>query len=43
MPKEADDMSEPKRRPLPHDFHSTDWAAFLNQWLADVGGRRNWL
>ncbi|MET7620629.1 sporulation protein [Streptomyces sp. NPDC005408] len=26
-----------------HDFHSTDWAAYLNQWLADVGGRRNWL
>ncbi|MBM9622382.1 sporulation protein [Streptomyces zhihengii] len=26
-----------------HDFGSTDWAAYLNQWLADVGGRRNWL
>jgi sporulation-control protein len=26
-----------------HDFQSTDWAAYLNQWLADVGGRRNWL
>ena len=26
-----------------HDFASTDWAAYLNQWLADVGGRRNWL
>ncbi|WP_406001669.1 sporulation protein [Streptomyces sp. NBC_00829] len=25
-----------------HDFQSTDWAAYLNQWLADVGGRRNW-
>ncbi|WP_336322102.1 sporulation protein [Streptomyces lavendofoliae] len=25
------------------DFHTTDWAAYLNQWLADVGGRRNWL
>ncbi|MEV7091114.1 sporulation protein [Streptomyces sp. NPDC093085] len=25
-----------------HDFHSTDWAAYLNQWLAEVGGRRNW-
>ncbi|QIP87165.1 sporulation protein [Streptomyces sp. Tu 2975] len=25
------------------DFGSTDWAAYLNQWLADVGGRRNWL
>jgi sporulation-control protein len=25
------------------DFRSTDWAAYLNQWLADVGGRRNWL
>ncbi|MFF3287795.1 sporulation protein [Streptomyces sp. NPDC003023] len=24
------------------DFASTDWAAYLNQWLADVGGRRNW-
>ncbi|MEV0000393.1 sporulation protein [Streptomyces sp. NPDC048370] len=26
-----------------HDFHSTDWTAYLNQWLADVGGKRNWL
>ncbi|MEU5399199.1 sporulation protein [Streptomyces sp. NPDC005963] len=26
-----------------HDFQSTDWGAYLNQWLADVGGRRNWL
>ncbi|MBT2366818.1 sporulation protein [Streptomyces sp. ISL-10] len=26
-----------------HDFAATDWAAYLNQWLADVGGRRNWL
>ncbi|MGW7361738.1 sporulation protein [Streptomyces sp. NPDC054802] len=27
-----------------HDsFRSTDWTAYLNQWLADVGGRRNWL
>ncbi|MFC9594130.1 sporulation protein [Streptomyces sp. NPDC056944] len=26
-----------------HDFHTTDWAAYLNQWLAEVGGRRNWL
>ncbi|MFF8292363.1 sporulation protein [Streptomyces sp. NPDC016309] len=26
-----------------HDFRNTDWAAYLNQWLADVGGRRNWL
>ncbi|MFF8960859.1 sporulation protein [Streptomyces sp. NPDC014894] len=25
------------------DFGSTDWAAYLNQWLADVGGRRSWL
>ncbi|MER5886288.1 sporulation protein [Streptomyces sp. NPDC001941] len=25
-----------------HDFQGTDWAAYLNQWLADVGGRRNW-
>lgn len=25
------------------DYASTDWAAYLNQWLADVGGRRNWL
>ncbi|MEU1281868.1 sporulation protein [Streptomyces sp. NPDC005805] len=25
-----------------HDFAGTDWAGFLNQWLADVGGRRNW-
>jgi sporulation-control protein len=26
-----------------HTYGSTDWAAYLNQWLADVGGRRNWL
>ncbi|WP_406057173.1 sporulation protein [Streptomyces sp. NBC_01077] len=26
-----------------NDFHATDWAAYLNQWLAEVGGRRNWL
>ncbi|MEU0671026.1 sporulation protein [Streptomyces lavendulocolor] len=25
------------------DFRNTDWPAYLNQWLADVGGRRNWL
>ncbi|MGV9316220.1 sporulation protein [Streptomyces sp. NPDC003691] len=24
------------------DFASTDWVAYLNQWLSDVGGRRNW-
>ncbi|MEU8571431.1 sporulation protein [Streptomyces pathocidini] len=23
-------------------FQQTDWAAYLNQWLAEVGGRRNW-
>ncbi|MFB8209908.1 sporulation protein [Streptomyces sp. NPDC048567] len=26
-----------------HNFHETDWAAYLNQWLAQVGGSRNWL
>ncbi|MFJ8693430.1 sporulation protein, partial [Streptomyces roseolilacinus] len=26
-----------------NDYRNTDWAAYLNQWLADVGGRRNWL
>ncbi|MCT4354924.1 sporulation protein [Streptomyces sp. Je 1-79] len=26
-----------------NDFHTTDWVAYLNQWLADVGGKRNWL
>ncbi|POX38411.1 sporulation protein [Streptomyces sp. Ru73] len=25
-----------------HDFQNTDWAAYLNQWLAEVGGKRNW-
>ncbi|MER6049148.1 sporulation protein [Streptomyces sp. NPDC001793] len=25
------------------DFGGTDWAGCLNQWLAEVGGRRNWL
>lgn len=24
-------------------FESTDWGAYLNQWLSEVGGRRNWL
>ncbi|MBP0460409.1 sporulation protein [Streptomyces montanisoli] len=24
-------------------FASTDWAAYLHGWLAEVGGRRNWL
>lgn len=23
-------------------FQDTDWAAYLNQWLAEVGGKRNW-
>ncbi|MGW7417530.1 sporulation protein [Streptomyces sp. NPDC054863] len=26
-----------------HDFQATDWAGYLNQWLAEVGGQRNWL
>jgi sporulation-control protein len=26
-----------------NDFEGTDWAAYLNQWLAEVGGKRNWL
>jgi sporulation-control protein len=25
-----------------HNFGGTDWAAYLNQWLAEVGGKRNW-
>jgi len=25
-----------------NSFQDTDWAAYLNQWLASVGGRRNW-
>ncbi|WP_327357121.1 sporulation protein [Streptomyces sp. NBC_01304] len=25
-----------------NDFQGTDWAAFLNQWLSAVGGKRNW-
>ncbi|KIZ17962.1 sporulation protein [Streptomyces natalensis] len=25
------------------DYESTDWAGYLNQWLAEVGGKRNWL
>ncbi|MCF3105097.1 sporulation protein [Streptomyces roseoverticillatus] len=25
-----------------HAYGQTDWAAYLNQWLAEVGGRRNW-
>ncbi|MBH5334184.1 sporulation protein [Streptomyces pactum] len=23
-------------------YQGTDWAAYLNQWLAEVGGKRNW-
>ncbi|GAA3054375.1 hypothetical protein GCM10017562_18410 [Streptomyces roseofulvus] len=26
-----------------NDFQGTDWNAYLNQWLAEVGGRRNWM
>lgn len=26
-----------------HSYGQTDWAAYLNQWLAEVGGRRSWL
>lgn len=25
------------------DYQGTDWSAYLNQWLAEVGGRRSWL
>jgi sporulation-control protein len=25
-----------------HDYQATDWAAYLNQWLSEVGSRRNW-
>ncbi|MHC0431388.1 sporulation protein [Streptomyces sp. O3] len=25
-----------------HDFQGTDWAGYLNQWLSEVGGKRNW-
>lgn len=25
-----------------HDYQGTDWAAYLNQWLAEVGSKRNW-
>ncbi|MFE9247308.1 sporulation protein [Streptomyces sp. NPDC007088] len=25
-----------------HDYHGTDWAAYLNQWLSEVGSRRSW-
>ncbi|MFI1569038.1 sporulation protein [Streptomyces sp. NPDC020490] len=24
------------------DYHGTDWAAYLNQWLSEVGSKRNW-
>ncbi|WP_327391899.1 sporulation protein [Streptomyces sp. NBC_01186] len=32
-------------RAFPVDFNTfdqTDWTAYLNQWLAEVGGKRNW-
>lgn len=25
------------------DYQGTDWTAFINQWLTEVGGRRNWM
>lgn len=25
------------------NFQQTDWTAYLNQWLSEVGGKRNWL
>lgn len=25
-----------------HDFQTTDWAAYLHQWIAEVGSKRNW-
>ncbi|WP_037668208.1 sporulation protein [Streptomyces griseus] len=25
-----------------HDYQTTDWAAYLNQWLSEVGSKRNW-
>lgn len=25
-----------------HDYQGTDWAAYLNQWLSEVGSRRSW-
>ncbi|MEU6345608.1 sporulation protein [Streptomyces sp. NPDC046977] len=25
-----------------NNFQATDWASYLNQWLAEVGGKRNW-
>ena len=25
-----------------HSYQQTDWAGYLHQWLAEVGGKRNW-
>ncbi|WP_327346693.1 sporulation protein [Streptomyces europaeiscabiei] len=25
-----------------HDYQGTDWAAYLNQWLSEVGSKRSW-
>ncbi|MEV6174735.1 sporulation protein [Streptomyces sp. NPDC051954] len=25
-----------------HDYQGTDWVAYLNQWLSEVGSKRNW-
>jgi sporulation-control protein len=25
-----------------NDYQATDWAAYLNQWLSEVGSKRNW-
>ncbi|MEV7420694.1 sporulation protein [Streptomyces sp. NPDC089919] len=25
-----------------HDYQNTDWAAYLNEWIASVGSKRNW-
>jgi sporulation-control protein len=25
-----------------HAYEQTDWTGYLHQWLAEVGGKRNW-
>ncbi|WP_158715645.1 sporulation protein, partial [Streptomyces sp. NRRL S-481] len=25
-----------------NDYQGTDWTAYLNQWLSEVGSKRNW-
>ncbi|KRV49331.1 sporulation protein [Wenjunlia vitaminophila] len=38
---EGSDSYRAFKMPL-NGFQNTDWTAYLNQWISEVGGRRNW-